>query len=277
MASNSDKLLSLVCPTLNSPEGFLHQLLQERPFEALSAEERISWEKIEIIFVTPESIELDDFSEIAIRQIRDKRHGIYAALNLGISFARAPYVLIANIDDFIDLNSAIMALEEIASESVSAVYGDTLLLEDTSQKEIFIPGSVSFNTINLARMPASHQAQIISKSEYERLSGFRLELGNRFIRVNLKYASDFDFYCRSVLTGGEWRLDRKINARQRMGGTTSKFWLRTTLEILLLTFVHSGKKLRIIPALSQHLLGAIRFHFPRQMKRREMSGKGVFK
>lgn len=277
MTVRSGKLLCLVCPTLESPERFLHQLLQEREFESLSADEKILWNKIEIIVISPRLFDLDDFSQIAIHQISDKREGIYAALNLGIKFASAKYILVSNIDDYIDLCSVTKMLEELSFDQVSAVYGDTVLLEDTSQDKIFIPGTDHYNTINDARMPASHQAQVILRSEYERLSGFRLQLGNRFLRMNLKYASDFDFYCRSVLTGGVWKLDRQINATQRMGGTTSKFWFRTTLEILTLTFVHSSKKLRIIPSLSQHLLGAIRFHLPRQLKRRKMMSKGAFK
>jgi hypothetical protein len=274
MRPDSNTILSLVCPTLESPKHFFDRLLQERPFEDLSCEEKKSWEKIEFVIVSPKYFDLVDFNQIAIHQITDKQAGIYAALNLGISFASAPFVLIANIDDFIDLYSAVKVLEDIPSEQVSAIYGDTLLIEDTSENRISIPGTVNCNTINNARMPASHQAQIILKSEYERLSGFRLQLGYRFMKIDLKYASDFDFYCRSVLTGGEWKLDRRIKATQLMGGTTSKFWLRTTLEILFLTFVHSGKKLRITPALGQHLLGAIRFHYPRQLKRRKMLSKG---
>jgi hypothetical protein len=277
MVANSDKLLSLVCPTLHSPVNFLHQLLQERSFDALSVEEKISWGRIEIIFVSPNVFNLEGFSQLAISQIRDKRQGIYAALNLGISFASAPYIVIANIDDFVDLLSAKTVVEEIGSAPVAAIFGDTLLMEDTSENTILIAGTDIYNTINLARMPGSHQAQIISKSEYQRLSGFRLKLGNRFLRMNLKYASDFDFYCRSVLTDGEWKLDRRIKATQRMGGTTSRFWLRTTLEILVLTFIHTGKKLRVLPALGRHLLGAVRFHYPRQIERRKISSKGEFK
>jgi hypothetical protein len=274
---SSGKLLSLVCPTLESPEQFLSNLLQRRLFESLSTEEKILWEKIEIIIISPEFFDLESFNQVAIRQIRDKSEGIYAALNLGISSASAEYIIVANIDDYIDLYKTTRVLEKMSGSPVSAIYGDTVLLEDTSQDKIFIPGTENYNTINDARMPASHQAQIISKSEYERLSGFRLQVGKCFLRLNLKYASDFDFYCRSVLNGGVWKLDRQISATQRMGGTTSKFWLRTTLEILLLTFIHSGKRIRIIPILCQHLLGAIRFHLPRQWKRSKILGIGDFK
>jgi hypothetical protein len=274
---STGKLLSLVCPTLESPERFLNLLLQRRLFEVLSIEEKTLWEKIEIIIITPKFFDLESFNQLAIRQIRDKSEGIYAALNLGINSASAKFILIANIDDYIDLYKTTKVLEEMSCDPVSAIYGDTVLLEDTSQNKIFIPGADNCNTIIDARMPASHQAQIILKSEYERLSGFRLQVGKNFFRLNLKYASDFDFYCRSVTTGGVWKLDRQINATQRMGGTTSKFWLRTTLEILFLTFIHSGKRIRTFPALGQHLLGAIRFHLPRQLKRRKLLGKGDFK
>jgi hypothetical protein len=59
----------LVCPTLESPKHFFDCLLQERPFEDLSCEEKKSWEKIEIIIVSPKYFDLVDFNQIAIHQI----------------------------------------------------------------------------------------------------------------------------------------------------------------------------------------------------------------
>jgi glycosyltransferase involved in cell wall biosynthesis len=272
-------LLSLVCPTLEDPSDFIQAVIRftSGTNHGDSSEYHEIAQKTEFIIVSPSDFNLPTDIGYSIVHVEDQGKGIYHALNLGISRSCGRFILVINIDDLIDLSNVIRILEKHLAQSADVIYGNTFLNDDTQSLEISIPGSPNPMTISSARMPASHQAQLVARDEYFRLNGFQTEKKIFFITVALKYASDFDFYCRSIKSGASWKLDENLVALQRMGGTTSIHWFRTTIEILFLTFIHSEKKLRLTPVLLQKLLGAIRFHYPRQSKRRRMSDKGELK
>ena len=270
MRETEEISLSLVCPTLHDPTEFLANLIAESE-KAMATESHHGfeiWKKIEFVIVSPEPFNLEQFSEYQLIQVKDEKHGIYQALNDGIEQASGVYVLVINIDDLINLAKVIEVIEAHQNQSPDAIYGDTVLHDDTQDLQIHIPGSPEPITIQKARMPASHQSQLIARREYIRLNYFEIQKKFLFLKIEMKYASDFDFYCRSIKSNGSWILDPTLVAHQKMGGTTSHHWLRTTLEILLISLLHRDEKLKSLPPLARNFSGAVRFHLPRQRFRR---------
>ncbi len=271
MLPKDEVLISLVCPTLEDPSDFIQAVIRftSGTNHEDSFKHREIAQKTEFIIVSPSDFNLPTHFGCSIVHVEDQGKGIYHALNLGISRSCGDFILVINIDDLVDLSNVISILEKHLAQSPDVIYGNTFLHDDTQSLEISIPGSPNPMTISSARMPASHQAQLIARDEYVRLNGFQTEKKIFFITVALKYASDFDFYCRSIKSGATWIFDKNFYAQQKMGGTTSRHWLRTTLEILVLSYSHNDYKIRYIPFLFKCLVGATRFHYPRQRARKK--------
>lgn len=260
--------VSIVTPTLSDPSEFVSMLL-ERFFEDQNLNHEKLLSQFEIVIVTPKenNFEKNNFRNLQISLAIDKGNGIYAALNTGVEAAKGLYIIVINTDDFIDINK----LLEVANQDLkgkSIFYGDTLIHDDVSPDIISVSGSRNPDTISDLRMPGSHQAQLIPRSEFQRLGGFRTQVPFGPLRVSLKYASDLDFYCRSFKSGTEWKYIEGFTAHQWLGGTTSKHWLRTTTEILLCHFIHANDSNSRLRLYSKTYLGASRFHYPRQRARR---------
>ncbi len=202
-----------------------------------------------------------------IKFIEDESKGIYQALNLGIENSVGSFVIVVNSDDMINIADCVALCKEFEEQNVDVIYGDTFLHDDTSENIIEIKGTQTSDTIRLARMPASHQAQLIRKSEYIKLQGFANTIALGPFKMKLKYASDFDFYSRSILLYSRWAYSPRLVANQKLGGTTSKHWLRTTIEILAISFKYDARRISNLSFLVKSLLGAMRFHVPRQIKR----------
>jgi hypothetical protein len=231
--------------------------------------------QFELVIVTPKGNNFlnHNFGNLQISLATDEGDGIYAALNTGVEAAKGLYVIVINTDDFIDINK----LLEVVNQDLNGrtiFYGDTLIHDDVSPEIISVPGSRNPDTISDLRMPGSHQAQLVPRSEFQRLGGFRTQVYLGPIKFSLKYASDLDFYCRSFKSGTEWKYTGGFTAHQWLGGTTSKHWLRTTTEILLCHFIHGNDSNSRLSMYIKTYLGASRFHYPRQRTRRAMTKNG---
>lgn len=225
--------------------------------------------RVEFVIVSPSVYEFPKFlPDIQIRHVTDQRKGIYEALNLGVVESRGDYVIVVNTDDFVDVVSCLKAIDRHSMEEHVAIFGDTEIIDDTSDQRIFIAGVNPEGCLDKLRMPGSHQAQLIKKDEFLRLNLFRTSSRILGFQFPLKFASDFDFFVRSHHSGGKWIYDSRIRATQRLGGSTSQHWLRTTFEICLLHWQHGNKKLYFFDKYFSTLVGASKFHLPRQKKRK---------
>jgi glycosyltransferase involved in cell wall biosynthesis len=259
------KLLSIITPSLADPSDFIKNLQETLNYRGHSKDFE---NKFEILIVSPSSDEWMRKNEFSsVRYIEDTNQGIYHALNLGVRASEGLYILVVNIDDQINISDVLETLAQVDRHNI-VVYGDTFIHDDVSELIISVPGAKKPNTIDQLRMPGSHQSQLIPRTEFFKLEGFSLKLKIGRLSFKLKYASDFDFYCRSFLSGTSWVYESKLVAHQKLGGTTSRHWLRTTIEILVIHWFHSNSFLPNINLWAKTLAGATRFHFPRQQARK---------
>jgi glycosyltransferase involved in cell wall biosynthesis len=260
--------LSIVTPTLSNPSQFISSLLDSF-FANKNLDHNELLSQFELVIVTPKKNNFTNhnFENLQVTLAIDNGKGIYDALNMGVEAAKGLYFIVINTDDFIHINKLLEVVNQDLN-GTSIFYGDTFIHDDVSSEIISVPGSRNPDTISDLRMPGSHQAQLIPRSEFQRLGGFRTQVHLGPLRVSLKYASDLDFYCRSFKSGTEWKYIEDLIAHQWLGGTTSKHWLRTTTEILLCHFIHEKDSHSRLRMYTKTYLGASRFHYPRQRARR---------
>lgn len=270
MLGRTQPLVSVVCPTLLPPDEYLNRLenlIADSLKNQKSIENFYSAGHFEIVFVLPRSLNWQlEQKKYLISNVMDEKVGIYNALNLGIQEAAGKFIIVLNSDDWIDLTKVVSVLDRYENKKRIAVYGDTYLCESMSTK-FHIAGTISGNTISLARMPGSHQSQLIAKDVYEQLGYFKENLKIGWFTFHLKYANDFEFYCRTIKSGITWRYESDILAYQMMGGATSKHWFRTSIEIYLISLKYSPINLKLIIHLLSSFAGAINFHILRKWKK----------
>ena len=260
-------LISVICPTLVDPSPYLARMdeLVEQSLNGLVGIDRFyELNPVEYVFIIPASVNwVIPIKPYAIQCHQELIPGIYNALNLGIEKANGKSLVVINFDDWVNLVDLCVVANAHRNQNEFAVYGDSRLWESEHTQHL-IPGADLSNTVNLARMPGSHQSQLISKSVYDRIGSFHeyIRIGPFFMK--LKYASDFDFYCRTIQAGIVWTYDQRIMANQMMGGATSKHWFRTSMEIYFLTLKYGGISIKQIGFLAKSFLGAFNFHVVRK-------------
>ena len=269
MKSLDKPLVSIICPTLVDPGPYLahmDQLVEQSLEGASEVNQFYSLNLIEYVFIIPPSLTwIVPKKPYLIQCHQELLPGIYNALNLGVEKAKGKSLIVINIDDWINLVELVKVANAFTNQDNVAIYGDSLLWESKDSHH-FIVGTAQTNTISLARMPGSHQSQLISKSVYDRIGNFHDHVSIGIFSMNLKYASDFEFYCRTIQTGVKWIYDQRIMANQMIGGATSKHWLRTSIEIYFITLKYSGISIQRIGFLLKCFFGAFHFHVVRRRR-----------
>lgn len=262
-------LISIICPTLVDPGLYLARMDQmvEQSFDtSLEVEHFYKLNPIEYIFIVPSSLTWKvPTKPYGIQCHQELVPGIYNALNLAVEKSKGQTLAVINVDDWVNLVDLVKVAISYRNQNEFAVYGDSQLWESKHHKHL-IEGAGLSNTISLARMPGSHQSQLISKSIYDRIGSFHLHVNNGPFSMNLRYASDFEFYCRTIQAGVVWIYDKRIMANQMMGGATSKHWFRTSAEIYFLTLKYGGMSVRQTTFLLRSFLGAFNFHVIRRWR-----------
>jgi hypothetical protein len=268
-------LISIICPTLVEPGPYLarmDQLVEDSLDSSIQIEEFYRLNPIEYVFIIPSTLTWNVPTRPYVIQCHQELvPGIYNALNLGVEKSKGKTLIVINIDDWINLVDLVKVANSFQNQNEFAVYGDSQLWE-SKHRHFFIAGAELSNTISLARMPGSHQSQLISKSVYNRIGSFREHVKSGPFSMNLRYASDFEFYCRTIQAGVIWTYDKRIMANQMMGGATSKHWFRTSGEIYFLTLKYGGISFRQIAFLLKSFLGSFNFHVLRRWRADQKGG-----
>jgi glycosyltransferase involved in cell wall biosynthesis len=157
--------------------------------------------------------------------VSEPDHGMYDALNKGLSLATGDVVGLLHSDDFFSNGDV---LSEIATcfqvESVDAVYGDAAFFAPQAPGRIVRRySSARFAPARLAEgwMPA-HTTLFLRRDVYRRFGEFKLDY---------RIAADFDFVCRIFRTG-ELRAQYipKVLVHMQTGGISTGGW-RSTLTL----------------------------------------------
>jgi hypothetical protein len=244
----------------------MDQLVEQKFDSSIEIKSFYRLNPIEYVFIIPSSLTWNvPTKPYTIQCHQEIVPGIYNALNLGVEKSKGQTLIVINIDDWVNLVDLVEVANSFQSLNEFAVYGDSLLWQNEHQHYL-IQGAGLSNTISVARMPGSHQSQLISKSVYDRVGSFHEHINYGPFFMNLKYASDFEFYCRTIQSGVLWNYDNRILANQMLGGATSKHWLRTSSEIYFLSLKYGGISLHQIAFIFKSFLGAFNFHVLRRWK-----------
>lgn len=258
--SNKHFILSVITASYQFDKEFLN-----RTWNTIRDKHKSNIELVQVVATLPSdlprSVTIPNFKLVM------DINGIYSAYNKGVKHCAGEYVCFLNPDDKMDLNVALETIKQNRMKLHEVIYGNTVIVDDTNGLEIQVPGTIDSFTIHKLRMPGSHQSQLVRTTEFQRLNGFAVGLKFGRFRLKLKYASDYDFYCRSITSGAKWVLAKNLTAIQRLGGASSQHWVRTTLEINLITWYYGGRGVIRFLSIMSSFFGAARFHIPRQAVR----------
>jgi hypothetical protein len=254
--------LSLIVSLLDFQEDFLSPELMK-----FCVEQKNLVEVVLVVGNTGNSKILET-THLNLQIVNDSKNGIYDAYNMGWKSANGKAICFVNPSDSLEISLGILELILNQENGEKVFYGDSRIVDDTQDLTWTIKGSTESNTITQMRMPAGHQSQIVPKSELIRHNGYLNSLELLGFKFPLKFASDHEFYCRSILSGTKWEYQDAILANQELGGASSQHWLRTTLEISLITWKYGNRNIKTMIRILKALLGAAKFHLPRQVRRK---------
>lgn len=145
--------------------------------------------------------------------ISEPDHGIYDAMNKGISYCTGQYIGILNSDDWMH-DGALNAIAHAARQYPQArmLYGQTTIQDDTGRILRTMPGKrIRPRFIGI---PFDHQSCYFKRSVYEQLGLFD---------TSFKTAADYDFILRFLRHGGTTAPIGQVTNHFRAGGVTSQW------------------------------------------------------
>ena len=158
------------------------------------------------------------------RVISEPGHGLYDAMNKGISAATGEMVGILNADDTYAYADAILnAAEIMQGENLDALLADVEFFHPANptrairryRSERFSPERIAYGW-----MPA-HPAMFLHRRVYERFGPYK---------VDYRIAADFEYVARIFRHGDlVYRHFPRVVVRMRMGGVSTGGWQNTYL------------------------------------------------
>ena len=170
------------------------------------------------------------------KYVSETDHGIYDAMNKGISISTGDIIGILNSDDFFYNNNTIsnIATAFEINKHVDLVYGDVVFVNPAdTNKTVRFYSSKNFKPYKLrfGWMPP-HPASFITRSSYEKIGRYSLEY---------RISSDYEFFVRMLLV---YKLNyvriNKTIVKMRTGGISTS-GLKNSL-LLNIEIVNACKK-----------------------------------
>lgn len=160
---------------------------------------------------------IKEYKNKIYKYISEADHGIYDAMNKGISVSTGDIVGILNSDDFFYSDSTVadIATAFELNKKVDLVYGDVVFVNSVdTNKVVRFYSSKSFKPYKLrfGWMPP-HPASFITRSSYENIGKYSLEY---------KISSDYEFFVRMLLVHKlNYVRINKIIVNMRVGGVST--------------------------------------------------------
>lgn len=265
-----DPLLTIVCATTSTPDAMVSR-------SGLADLLRQGGSLVELVVVTPSDSLANLTNSLAqslggaVFVVPDTGVGVYAAMNEGLRSARGHFIMFINDDDWINVDGCLQACRDHFEGPECVIYGDTLLHDLSHGMTWRIDGSASSSAISQARMPASHQAQILPRSLLIRERGFMDSLTFGPLNVRLVLAADFEFFARTHETC-PWIYDSRIQAHQTFGGMSTRRWLRATLECEFIAVRYRRQSHFRLGRSINRIVGSVRWHTSAKVRSKSALG-----
>ncbi len=180
-----------------------------------------TWNDIEHIIIDGDSADntlsvVNDFGHVS-KVISEKDHGIYDAMNKGITNSSGDIIGFLNSDDWLyDKNIIEEIAKQFINSDIDAVYGDLEFVkneEDMNPKRVWVSEDFKDNLFKNGWVPP--HPTFYTKSEIFNKYGV--------FDAKLKFAADFDIMCRFI---SKHKIKTKYmpgkKVKMRLGGATTK-------------------------------------------------------
>lgn len=192
--------------------------------DALQSVAGQSWPHVEHIVVDGASTDatmsvIDRFRSRLAKVVSEPDHGIYDAMNKGLTLAGGDIVCFLNADDMYAHEHVLADVAGAMSRNkLDALFGDVVFFRpDVPDKNVRRYRSYRFQPESLARgwMPP-HPALFVRHAVFRRVGGFR---------DNYRIAGDFEFVARAFGKGDlRYQYLPEVLVKMRMGGISTAGW-----------------------------------------------------
>lgn len=144
------------------------------------------------------------------------------ASNKGIALSTGQYVCFAYADDWLNLDYVTIAVETIEKTKSDFVFGDLTYYEE--EKPLFtLKGNPNYIKEMSYKMPiVNFPTMLINRKCFDLVGPFNL---------NYKVAPDYEWLLRLYKLNGRGIYCDKIQGNFRLGGTSSKYYLKGLIEV----------------------------------------------
>jgi len=167
---------------------------------------------------------IEQYSANITKFVSEPDHGIYDAMNKGLSMATGDLVCFLNSDDmYVDSHVLERASRIIEQDSLDAIFADvTYFRADNPEKILRRYSSSRFSPEKIAYgwMPA-HPTLLMRKAVFDRIGGFK---------SSYRIGGDFEFIARAFGKGElKYRYLPEVLVKMQMGGASTSV-IRSTLK-----------------------------------------------
>ena len=212
MALNNIKV-SIIVVTLNNLKGL------KKTLSSCQKQQIINNEVIVIDGASTDGTVayLNSFSELNNSWVSEKDHGIYNAMNKGLSYAKGKWIIFMNAGDVFYQNNTIFNALLLVDNDIDIIFCDV----EIDQK--YYKYTIKAKKINCLKngMICSHQSMIFKNSVFK-----KCRFDERF-----KYVADYDIFLRCFLSGFKILYRPIIFSKYQAGGLSEKNRFSRDLEV----------------------------------------------
>jgi glycosyltransferase involved in cell wall biosynthesis len=164
----------------------------------------------------------------------EKDFGIYDAFNKGIYLSTGKFIAFLNDDDSYAENFIRSSINWLNFSKKDFSFGDSILINGT-QRTYLSASPLYFHSYFTNFTRFQHSTVIIKRDVFEKIGKFKTHTDFIFWKVTLKYASDYEFFYRTIKNNIYGIYNNSI-VGQIVAGRSAKHYIRTSFEIMMIIY-----------------------------------------
>jgi glycosyltransferase involved in cell wall biosynthesis len=171
----------------------------------------------------------------------EKDSGIYHAFNKGIDLSTGKFMAFLNDDDSYAENFIQSSINWLNFTKKDFSFGDSILINGT-QRTYLSASPLYFHSYFTNFTRFQHSTVVIKRDVFEKIGKFKTHLDFLFWNIQIKYASDYDFFYRTIKSN-IFGIYNNLIIGQIVAGRSSNHYIRTSFEIMLIIFIENKSSL----------------------------------
>jgi glycosyltransferase involved in cell wall biosynthesis len=163
---------------------------------------------------------IDRYRDRIATFISEPDHGIYDAINKGISRANGKLIGLIHCGDYFEPDTVSVVLEKFLTTGADVICGDLRIIEEEGEANIVHIERCNYHKLN-KQMSIFHPATFVSRKCYSQYGMYD---------VRYKSASDYDLFLRLFLSNVQFFQVNRVLANFRYGGISGQNYILSLKE-----------------------------------------------